>query len=162
MEQSKPLLPELPTSLVVNAPEIPPHAPIMDDLYSVGPEKPVGYLPVLTIHRNGEDPDAVAALGESRGLSSFWREPEAEELKRNPSSRGDLYVYDTLAVENLLRQNADLLEKYGWPHDPQRFVEQLAAGPVSPKRQPDLYKLIAWAFNGHRPEYARPQAGGIS
>lgn len=161
MEQDKNQLPTAlsPSSLLPEQPEIPPHDLVMDDLYGVGPNKPLGYLPVMTIYKHGEKPDALARLSQERGLSIFWLEPTDRDRMRRWDDMGSLYVYDDLALANLLQQNADVLARHGWPAMLADFVARVAAEHVDPKRQADLFRLIAWAFNDPRAEYARPQPG---
>lgn len=149
---------ELPTSLLPDQPEIPPHAPVMNDLYDVGPTKPLGYLPILTLARLGEHPDAVTKFSRERGLSTFYLEPPDDPNKLT-QDLGELYVYDEAALQHLLQQNTQLLEKHGWPVLPGDFVTRVATDRADQKRQADLFKLIAWAFNDRRPEYARPAPG---
>lgn len=161
MDQNKNQFPEveLPTSLLPDQPEIPPHAPVMDSLYNVGPTKPMGYLPILTLARLGEHPDAVAKFSRERGLSTFHLEPSHDDPSKVTQDLGELYVYDEAALQHLLQQNTHLLKRYGWPVAPGDFVARVATDNADHKRQVDLYKLIAWAFNDQRPEYARPAPG---
>lgn len=161
MDQNKNRSPEveLPTSLLPDQPEIPPHALVLDDLYGVGPTKPLGYLPLITLARVGENPNAVAGVSAERGLSTFWVEPPDGEPPSLTGDFGRLYVYDKAALAHLLQQNVHVLEKRDWPAAPDDFVARVATDTVDTKRQPDLYKLIAWAFNDRRPEYARPEPG---
>jgi hypothetical protein len=130
----------------------------MDDLYGVGPGKPVGYLSIEAIYRRGENPDAVARLSQQRGLSTFWHDPPVGKPHQG-MNMGKLYVYDDLAMAHLLQQNAGILSRHQWPVVPAEFVARLATEKVDLKRQADLYKLIAWAFNDPGPEYARPRPG---
>jgi hypothetical protein len=125
----------------------------MDDLYAVGPDKPLGYLPISSIYMHGEHPDAVARLSEQRGLSVV-RPEQGDE----PVLKGDLYVYDALALGHLLKGQAATLTRRGWPTEPADFVERLRQGTVDQKKTPDLFRVVAWAFRDPRPEYQRPAA----
>lgn len=145
MHQNENLIPgtDRPTSLHPEQPEIPPHGPALDDLYGVGPDKPVGYLPVMRIADGGENPYKVDELSKERGLSTFWYYPP--DAKHDWDAR--LYVYDPLALEHLLGQNTNTLQRYGWPATATEFVERVSAEHVHPKRQANLYRLIARTFN---------------
>lgn len=157
-QQQYPGAAERPTSLYPIQPEIPPHDSLMDDLYRVGPDKPIGYLPVRSIYDRGEHPDTVATLSQERGLSIFWREPRDDDFGRSVGDTGDLYVFDTLALTELLQRHASILQKHQWPITPADFVARVAVVNVDSKRQADLYRLIAHAFSD--PEYAQSELGG--
>jgi hypothetical protein len=132
----------------------------MDPLYRVGPDKPLSYLPILTIYTNGENPDQVARLSLERGLSTFWVDAELSP-RSDIGSLGYLYVYDELALAHLLDQYKHTLELHEWAIAPRGFVEQVATAKVQSSEQIDLFKLIAYAFSDPRPEHARPDRVGV-
>lgn len=138
----------IPTSLRPDAPPVPEHVPIFDDLYGVGPEKPMGYLPINTIRRYGQLPESVAEVSERRGLSTL----QIDDDYNVPG--GSLYVYDELALAHFLEQHADVLARYEWPSGSGDFVERVAFEMVDRLSQPDLYRVIALAFRDPRPEFS--------
>jgi hypothetical protein len=144
---------ELPTSLLPDAPEVPPHDPRMDAVYGVGPDKPLGYLQVEEIYVYGEHPEAVADLSRKRGLSTIMQD-EGEGLVRGRG--GALFVYDENALASLLAEQVQVLAARGWPIDPSEFARRVSVEMVYPERDPELFKIIAWAYKDPRPEYQRP------
>jgi hypothetical protein len=150
---------DIPSSLRPGV-ELPPHDPLIDDLYTVGPLKPVGHLPIESIYQVGDDPSAIAEISQKRGLSTSF----SQDIRSFPSMSGAgrsaaLYVYDDLALANLLEQNTDILQKYRWPEDLDGFKLRLEGDVALDEKQPELYKLVAWCFDDQRPEYRRPAPG---
>jgi hypothetical protein len=147
-------LPETrPTSLLPDQPEVPPHAPIMDDLYDVGPDKPLGYLPNEAIYGYGERPEVVGDVSQRRGLSTLEL-GEEEAMIRGCA----LYVYDKKALDSLLGEQASMLAARGWPVDATEFVDRVGREAVDAEQDPELFRVIAWAFRDPRPEYKRPDS----
>jgi hypothetical protein len=142
---------EIVTSLHSGLPELPPHHSMMDDLYCIGPDKPLGYLPNSTIVNYSSEPAwQTQSLLESRGLStSNQSEEECGVIG------GALYAYDSEALNKLLRENAETLRRSGWPVDADAFVERVGHETVHEDRDPDLFRLIAWTFKDPQPEYRR-------
>jgi len=124
----------------------------MDDLYAVGPHKPLGYLPLDTILEvEREDIDAVKTRCESLGLLTHQG-----DLEETNVVGGALFAYDEESLSELLEVNRGLLEHYSWPVTPLEFIKKLGEGLINSTEHPALFKLIAWAYNDHRPEYQRP------
>ena len=142
---------DLVTSLRPDGPEIPPHHPIMGDLYRVGPQKPLGYLPLDTITEIAdEDITKVEQLLVGTGLDTFRTSGERPDGQSSWSSPA-LYAYDRLALGALLTANERLLDRRKWPVDPEEFARRVSSHTASPHG--GLYDLIAVAFDDPRRRY---------
>ena len=140
---------ETPTSLVLNGPEVPPHHPLMGDIYDVGPDKPLGYLPLDTIRAySGQRPGGVADMCSQRGLTTKLVPKDESRV-----ASGALYVYDSEALQDLLNAHQAILDEVGWSTEPANFVDNVIKISVYEKENPDLYALIALAFKDPRVEY---------
>jgi hypothetical protein len=113
----------------------------VDDLYLVGENKPLGYLPIPTIIAAQYKPENVAANLESCGLRT--RLCAAGDCS---IESGALYVWDYEALGKLLDGNRKVLDDAGWPSEPDAFVQQVIREHVSKSHFPNLYSLIARAF----------------
>jgi hypothetical protein len=109
-------------------------------LTTVGPSKPVGYLPFYTIEKFARPtPEAIAAAASTRGLATAQFDASACCIKS-----GALYAYHREALAALLQANADAVRAAGLPLDPDDFVAHIAAvwfGEDHPARP-----IIATAF----------------
>ena len=110
---------------------------LLNDLRLVGEEKPLGYLPILTLRKICIDPQKMREELESKGIVVV--EFKDEEC-RVPG--GALYAYDRNALGRLLESGKTILEKNGWPTEPDGFVRNLKVF----GEDPDLYRLIMHAF----------------
>lgn len=113
---------------------------VLDDLYNVGPTKPIGYLPVKTIEIAGETVESVVEKITQKGLRH-----KLVKKHWHHSKGGALYVFDEKALQELLFEHADVLEKTKWPAAADEFVEKVATKNV--RRGTELYNLIALAFD---------------
>ncbi|MFA6024231.1 MAG: hypothetical protein WC777_03380 [Candidatus Gracilibacteria bacterium] len=111
----------------------------LNQIRTIGPEKPVGYLPVETITGYcGQNFDVFVAECRQRGhetrifTGGGW-----------PGFSGSLYVYDKVSLQNLLNRNQSILEQSGWPLNPDEFVANLH---VWVQEGTPIFKLIAQAF----------------
>ncbi len=96
---------------------------LLRSLTTVGPSKPVGYLPLNTIENIARlDPGAVAAAAQARGLATERFHPSVCCIKS-----GALYVYHREALAALLLANADAVHAAGLPLDPGDFVARIAS-----------------------------------
>jgi hypothetical protein len=113
---------------------------ILESLSKVGPNKPVGYLPLYTIRDvlKGSVEEMIAAAA-VRGLARICLPADRCCIKS-----GALYVYDRDALAELLKQSRDVLAKHHLAMDPDRFVLQIAARWF--EREHPLYRVIAAAF----------------
>lgn len=108
-------------------------------LDAVGPDKPVGYLPVETIESYvGKRLQDVMAYLQNKGLEvKIFTGPEW------PGFQGSLYVYDKAVLQKLLDENRQILSEAHWPTDADEFVANFK---VQEKIGTPIYKLIAKAF----------------
>jgi len=115
---------------------------LLKDLYQVGPEKPLGYLPLDTLtdvcHVN---PDELAQELRQKGLKTIKLNVEESRI----AYHGALFAYDENALQQLLDDHRDILEKAGWPSDSEAFVDLLRIR-VSNDDNAPLFNLIADAF----------------
>ncbi len=96
---------------------------LLRSLTTIGPSKPVGYLPLYTIEKFARlAPDTVAAAAAARGLATAQFDPSACCIKS-----GALYAYHRDALATLLQANADAVRAAGLPLDPDHFVARIAA-----------------------------------
>jgi hypothetical protein len=111
---------------------------LLNDLRLVGEEKPLGYLPISTLKKIcGTDPQTMRDELEPKGIIVVeFKEDEC----RVPG--GALYAYDRNALGRLLDSGKAILEKNGWPTEPDGFVRHLKVF----GEDPDLYRLIMHAF----------------
>lgn len=134
----------------------------MADLLGVGQTKLMGYLPLETLRELcDEDPLVVREQLIERGLSTFY----FDEGECNVSS-GALYAYDVKHLQEFLDmpEHTAILDKYGWPRDAEGFLLHTIHTLAPSETRPDLYDLIALAYNDKRPfyrEYERQPQGPV-
>ena len=149
-DESKPEA-EAPTSTAETSasPEVIAEEDIMQDIWAVGEDKPMGYLPVSTITEIcGKDIDEVRAACLENGLKTNLLSEEECHV-----GGGALYAYDAESLQALLDEHRDILEKNAWPTSADDFALKVTNTFAD---NPDLSKLVAWAFADKRPEYQRP------
>lgn len=96
---------------------------IMRSLSDVGPNKPIGYLPLYTIRNFLKlNPKSVASDATARGLVAIRFGAKDCAIKS-----GALYVYDEAALRNLLLGRQETLLNLGVPINPGAFVAFIAA-----------------------------------
>ncbi len=121
------------------------------DIETVGPMKPVGYLPIETIEDYiGKNLEAVIRHMKRKGL-----EVKIFTGKGWPGFRGSLYVYDKVTLQKLLDDNKQVLVDANWPTTADDFVANLkkmehAGTPI--------YKLIAKTFADKFAENQEPES----
>lgn len=91
-------------------------------LTSVGPAKPIGYLPLYTLRAMGEAGERIVAASADRGLSVVEFGPDKSCVKS-----GAIYVYDRIALGRLLKMATATLAVAGLSSDPDEFVAAIAA-----------------------------------
>lgn len=121
-------------------------ARLLSDLLTVGPGKPMGYLPLATIAGCGRGFEALAAELEAKGLHTRVTPPAPE----GKIGSGALYVADLAELEKLIAPHRALLEASGWPTDAKGFFEKVGDVSVRQGTNPPLYVLIGRAFNDER------------
>lgn len=113
---------------------------LLRSLSKVGPNKPVGYLPLYTLTAVAQlAPESIAADAVARGLAAVRFGPEECCIQS-----GAIYIYDRVALSMLLRRHADTLAAEGVPSDPDHFVAHIAATWLEPSQA--VYPIIAAAF----------------
>ncbi len=112
---------------------------ILRDIKNVGPNKPVGYLPIETItHYCKSNLEDLVSESKANGL-----ETRIFTGDQWPGYQGSLYVYDRAALQALLYKDKSILIQAGWPVMADTFVENLH---VQVPIGTPLFKLIARAF----------------
>ncbi len=109
------------------------------DLTEVGPDKPVGYLPVETVMLCGRSVEDMQSELQQKGLQTLL----FSERDCNVFS-GALYVWDEIALQNHLDCHGPILEAAGWPQETTEFIHRIATK-YAPSATP-LFDLIADAF----------------
>lgn len=121
----------------------------MQDLWQVGPKKPLGYLPLDTIkHICDQDVEAVREACENRGLKTLLFSEDACTVRS-----GALYVYDHDALDEMLSNNLTTLVRANWPTEPEAFIQGVA---TTFAEDSALYELVARTFADKRQEYQQP------
>lgn len=113
---------------------------ILSDVRSVGPKKPLGYLPLSTIKRDcGVDPQLLIAEANRQGkISRIFSQTECG------IGSGALFVADRVALQKLLSQNSVELKRCGWPDDVNGFINFVAVETAEPETL--LFNIVADAF----------------
>lgn len=113
---------------------------LMDDLRQVGPQKPLGYLPIDTLIKICKtSPESVEKELHEKGLKTLRLQDEETNVVG-----GALYAYDENSLQELLTTHQELLTKEGWPINSESFIRNLV---VHAPQKTDLFNLIADAFN---------------
>lgn len=116
-------------------------AGILSDLFRVGVEKPLAYLPLRTVRDIcGFEPAFMQGV-----LERDWHLNTAlySEAECHIAS-GALYVWHESSLKHLLDQNTATLTEAGWPQEPWEFVNCISShiAPAGTK----LFDLIADAY----------------
>lgn len=112
----------------------------LSDLLSVGPDKPMGNLPIATIKYNGFTVEEVAERLKAK---------ESVVVKLFPASehggKEALVAYDRNSLQKLLDtgNNSQILRDSNWPTDPDAFVRKVETE-IAPNKPLD--DLVAAAF----------------
>ena len=111
---------------------------MLNDLRGVGESKLVGYLPKSTLV------DICGVTVEEMKTELGARGLVVVDLDESESSinSGAIYVYEPTALAKLLQSNKHILEKNGWPTEPDAFVRHLKVY----AKDKDLFGLVADAF----------------
>ncbi len=112
---------------------------VLDDLYFVGKNKPLGYLPLETILESGVTLEKIKSDLEAKGLNVFALTEEDCEV-----ASGALYAYDAEALQNILNNNVDVLIQNAVPKTALDFILWVAKFEAAPGTE--LFSLIAEAF----------------
>ena len=126
---------------------------ILNDLTSVGPEKPLGYLSFGHITQFGQTPENLAIEAERRGLS---HQVTTDQGPEGPVKF--LYFYDPISLQELLDKKKTILEAANWPTSSKEFVDYSSNNKAP--QETDLFDVVADAFadytNPGRKTYPRP------
>lgn len=112
---------------------------IWSDIENIGPKKPLGYLPIVTLDKYcSKTPLDVQRYAAERGLQCrIFSEGECRV------GSGAVYVWHAPSLDALLDENQDTLVKNGWPLDADAFAARVARDHAD---DPALYRLIGLAF----------------
>jgi hypothetical protein len=117
---------------------------ILDHLYGVGAQKPLGYLPINTVERHlGENIDDLKSVIREKGLE--FRVFLPDECCINS---GAVYVFDSVALQDILDGDRPTLESGGWPCIAGEFVDHVAKFWL--KQDHPIHQVIARAFGERR------------
>lgn len=111
----------------------------IQDLLRVGPNKPLGYLPLDTIITIcGLSPYAIKQDMEARGLKTKFFTKTMCSI-----SSGALFVWDEDALRKILETHSGVLNHCGWPSEPEEFVTKVA---IDTAEDGELYKVVGKCF----------------
>lgn len=113
------------------------------DVLNIGPDKPLGY----------NAPERVeSVLGKT--IEQFQQEQELKGLKiillpigykgAGTYTKGAIYVYDPVSLQELLDKHVDVLLEFSWPREVDAFVWQVIY--VIAPQKTKLFDLVADAF----------------
>jgi hypothetical protein len=109
----------------------------LDHLRKVGPDKPLGYLPLETIIKDcGISVDDLKEELEEKGLRT-------KIFLEGRVAGGALYAYDEQTLRQLLSKNRNIL-KGRLPIEPSQFVDFIATNYITPYTK--LFDIVADAF----------------
>lgn len=128
--------------------------PPMDHILSLGPQKPLGYLPLNTIEMCGYNPSNLVLELSQRGFLADIYPFEVCSV-----FSGALYVCAPEWLKRHLAINEGVLSLYGWPGTPEEFMFRVAIERVCQTQNPDLYAVIGQAFGD--PRFPPPGAGSL-
>ncbi len=116
----------------------------LHDLRAVGPEKPLGYLPVNTIVSVCQMPlvQMINELEQKQLVTRLFSEKESRIFS------GALYAYDEPSLQALLNRNRGQLVRAHWPFESDLFVERVAK--ISVSVASPVFDIIADAFADYR------------
>lgn len=114
---------------------------VLDEVRTVGPLKPMGYVPLITLTElcmRGVDEFAEELRDEGK---LTYLAPDEE---RCIVKTGALYAWDEIALSGLLTANRTILGSNGWPVRHRDFVKRVSYARARPFT--DLYNVVADAF----------------
>lgn len=113
---------------------------ILRDHLRVDEGKPVSYLPIGTIKNViGIPVEEYVRMAKGKGLMCDVFSPEETCIKG-----GAVYVYDAVALQNVLEKNRDILEEMSWPRWAPEFVRRIAKEWLD--EEGDILRIIRSAF----------------
>jgi len=121
---------------------------VADSLLRVGPEKPLGYLPLQTLtDLCGWSLEAIITWAQDRELKT-----RVDDEATCNVHTGAVTIWDADAVQDLLDANRDIVERAGWPMDERKFVQRVMQEFA---QDPALAELIGVLFAD--PRFIEPQ-----
>jgi len=111
----------------------------LKDIRAFNTRRTMGYFPIDQLKKFStiEKEEHVAR---ERGYKSFLA-PQAPV-----GSEGAFYVYDESALQSVLDDQHDVLQKYDWPMDAEGFVKRVSEAWIDDKGHADLRAVIERAF----------------
>lgn len=130
--------PEQPKQIEKKKPEV------WDSIRNVGPDKPLGYLPMPTVYFRGGPLMGFKLQNEAhqKGYTTMVLNMDLKNGKL-----GSLYVYSQKDLQALIDRHKELLEQKGWPTDAVGFVVRVSKDMAPLKTE--LYDLIADAYGDY-------------
>lgn len=112
---------------------------ILNDLRCVGPQKPIGYLPLCTMIEAGWSQHAAVDWAKGKGFSS--RIVYSGQSQYMTSA---VYVWDAVSLQTIIDLNALAVENAGWSTIAEDFVDQIITRRA--EQGTALHQLIAYMF----------------
>jgi len=113
---------------------------ILENHLNIGQQKAISYLPINTIENVlSLSVDEYVAMIEEKGHRAIVLSPQECCIKS-----GAVYAYSRQDLHDILRDNNEILIKYGWPIKSDDFIRKIAA--EWQDRDSGLYQVIKRAF----------------
>jgi hypothetical protein len=116
---------------------------MMDQIFVLGPKKPIGYLPFDTIRSCGFEIDDVRRDLEAGGIFTLT-------FPHGKIKGGALYAADLAALQTFIAQHITVIADAEWPSEPRAFLKMVHDKSVKSGENPALYRVIGMAFNDER------------
>lgn len=116
---------------------------IYDDLFLVGKDKALGYLPIATIEQFGRDADFFVRYAKRNKLKSIL-------IPKCNVGSGALYIYSEDMLSNILNENRKVLKSANVPYKCREYVNHIANNVVSYDTNPDAFVIVGKTFNDIR------------
>jgi hypothetical protein len=110
----------------------------LSEIRDLGPEKPMGYLPINFIEELGSTIGEEMSQAKKNGHDHLLVGPETGVIG------GALYIYDIESLQSLIDDNRNILKKADWPIAPKALVEKISTEHAPIKTE--LFNVIADAF----------------
>ena len=116
---------------------------IYNDLFLVGKDKALGYLPISTIEEFGRDIDFFMRYAKRNKLKSIL-------IPKCNVGSGALYIYSEDMLSNILEENKKALKSANVPHKCKEYVNYIANNVVSYDTNPNAFIAVGKTFNDIR------------
>lgn len=138
LEQIEDILAKITNQYEYSFPDHATQRDVVDHLYSVGTDKPLGCIAQAFLPENKQEREAITDSLEAKGLKILWLSAEESAYVG-----GALYAYHPDALSRVLAHGTPVLTEANWPTEPEAFIRKLRD---SAKKRTPLFDLICDAF----------------